>query len=293
MNLDVIGRGADLQVGTARVHVRRWGPIDGRPLLFLHSLGPAASGALLGPGLGPLPDAGYSIAAPDQPGFGLTPPLEPDGYTPARLVELAWSIADALGWDRLVLAGHSWGGSIAIHAAAARPERVRALVLVDSGHLDYADSPGANLGQTLDEMSAAMEAARRRAPDRAGVARDLELPVDDPVVEAFMEGVTDDGAGGLISRTLGSSRAGAMYHLARARQSDQWAAIAAAGIPTLLLLATEPDDLRATNEAAAGRFHAGVPQADVRPIPGATHSLITDLRGEFGQIVLDWLARVG
>jgi pimeloyl-ACP methyl ester carboxylesterase len=138
-----------------------------------------------------------------------------------------------------------------------------------------------------------MEAARRRAPDRAGVARDLELPVDDSVVTAFMEGITDDGSGGLISRTLGSSRARAMYHLARARQSDRWAAVAAAATPTLLLLATEPDDARATNEVAAARFHAAVPQADIRLVPGATHSLITDLRDEFGQIVLDWLARLG
>ena len=92
----------------------------------------------------------------------------------------------------------------------------------------------------------------------------------------------DDGAGGLISRTLGTSRGAAMYHLTRARQSDRWAAIATAGTPTLLLLATKPDDIRSMNEAAAARFRAAVPQADVRFIEGASHSLITDLREEFG-----------
>jgi pimeloyl-ACP methyl ester carboxylesterase len=283
-------RGEWVDVGDARVFVRRWGRADARPLLILHSLGPAASGALVGPGIGPLADAGWSVAAPDMPGFGETPPLDADGYTPVALTELVWGVADQLGWRRIVLAGHSWGGSTAVHAAAARPDRVDALVLVDSGHVDYADQPGSNLDQSLEQLSSSFEDARRRAQDRAGVAKDLELRIDDPVVDAFMAGLTDDGAGGLISRTLGSSRARAMYHLARARQSDQWPAIAAAGTPTLLLLATQPDDLREMNESAAARFGAVVPQADIRFVEGASHSLITDRRDRFGETVRDWLA---
>ena len=282
-------RGEWLEVGGERVYVRRWGPDAGRPVLFLHSLGPAASGALLGPGIGPLAEAGFAIAAPDHPGFGQSPPIEADSYAVPRLADRTWAIADALGWGELVLSGHSWGGSIAVHAAAARPDRVRALVLVDSGHLDYADQPEADLGKSLEELSSEAEAARRRAPDRAGVAKDLELAIDDPVVTAFLEGVMDDGAGGLISRTVGTSRGAAMYHLIRARQSDQWPAIADARIPTLLLLATKPDDIRSMNEAGAARFGDAVPHADIRFIEGATHSLITDLRDEFGRIVADWL----
>ena len=275
--------------GERASYVRRWGPDDGRPLLFLHSLGPAASGALLGPGVGPLVDAGFAIAAPDHPGFGESPPIDAAEYAVPRLADRAWQIADALGWPELVLSGHSWGGSMAVHAAAARPERVQALVLVDSGHLDYADQPGVGLDKSLESLSEEAEAARRRAPNRAGVAKDLELDVDDPVVDAFLEGMQDDGEGGLISRTLGTSRGAAMYHLMRARQSDQWQALADAGIPTLLLLATTPDDIRAMNETAAERFRTAVPQSDIRFIEGATHSLITDLRDRFGKLVAEWL----
>lgn len=292
MNDTVSGAALDVTVDGRPIHVRRWGPLDGQPILFFHSLGPAASAALLGPGLGPLAAAGWSIAGPDMPGFGQTPPIEADAYAVPRLTALAWGIADALGWDRVVLAGHSWGGAVAIHAAVAHPERVRALVLVDSGHLDYAAAPGADLSASLDQLAAEAEAARRRAPDRLGVARDLELPVDDPVISAFMEGMTDDGAGGLISRTLGTSRAAAMYHLMRSRQTEQWPAVAAAGVPTLLLLATRPDQVREANEAAGARFAAAIPQADVRYLD-ASHSMITDLRDEFGATVRDWLSRLG
>jgi pimeloyl-ACP methyl ester carboxylesterase len=280
-----------VELGGERVYVRRWGPDDGRPFLFLHSLGPAASGALLGPGIGPLGEAGIAIAAPDHPGFGQSPPVDADAYGVARLSERTWAIADALGWGNIVLSGHSWGGAVAVHAAAARPERVQALVLVDSGHLDYGDQPQADRTQSLEALSAEAEAARRRAPDRAGVAKDLELAPDDPVVTAFLEGMMGDGEGGLISRTLGSSRGAAMYHLMRSLQSEQWPAIGDARIPTLLLLATRPDEIRTMNEAGAARFLAAVPHADVRFIEGATHSLITDMRERFGATVASWLAR--
>ena len=49
-----------------------------------------------------------------------------------------------------MLAGHSWGGTVAVHAAADRPSSVAALVLFDSGHLDYADDPSSDSEATLE-----------------------------------------------------------------------------------------------------------------------------------------------
>lgn len=272
-----------------RLHVRRWGPPDGAPLLFLHSLGSSSTAAFLGLGVGPIVDAGYAVAAPDMPGFGGTPPLDADDYDVPRLGSRMWALADELGWDRLVLAGHSWGGSVAVHMAAASPERVEALVLVDSGHLDYGETPDADLSASLEAMTEKAEAERLRLPDRATLVKELEVAEDDPIVDAFLEGMMDDGAGGLVARTLGSSRAAAMYHLMRAVQSSRWATIAAAGIPTLLLLATEPATAREQNEPAARRFEAAIPSADIRFIEGGTHSLITDMRARFGETVAEWL----
>ena len=278
-----------VDAGGTRLYVRRWGEAGGTPLLFLHSLGPAASAALLGLGVGPIVEAGYEVAAPDMPGFGSSPPLAAERYEVPRLAEMAWAVADALGWERLALAGHSWGGSVAVHAAAAAPGRVEALVFLDSGHIDYADQDGADLSASLEQLAEGSEAARLHAADRAEVTRELKVADDDPLVDAFLEGMTDDGQGALISRTLGTTRGAAMYHLMRARQSAHWPAIAAAGIPTLLLLATEPAELRAQNERAAARFRAVVPGADIRFLEGVTHSLVTDMREDFGRLVADWL----
>jgi pimeloyl-ACP methyl ester carboxylesterase len=292
MHDPLIGRSELVDVDGANFNVRRWGDRGGRPFLFLHSLGPAASAALLGPGVGPIADAGYAVAAPDMPGFGRTPPLPAVRYEVAALAGLVWALVDRLGLDRIVLSGHSWGGAVASHVAAARPERVQALVLVDSGHIDYANSPGADLSKSLDALADEAETARRRATDAADLARQLEIDPGDPLVEALLEGMIDDGAGGLISATTGRSRASAMYHLMRARSTETWPVTAAARIPTLLLLATKPEDTRRQNEEAAARFSAAIPHADVRFVQDASHSMVTDLRDRFGSTVVEWLRGV-
>ena len=275
------------------LHLRRWGGADGRPLLFLHSLGPASSAAFLGLAAKPLVDAGYAVVAPDLPGYGLSAPLPAEEYAVPALAERIGRLADDLGWSRFVLVGHSWGGAIACHLAAASPDRVEALVLVDSGHLDYADVPGADLDATVEELVARGEERRMRLSNRSDVADLLEVPWDDPLVDCFLEGMEQDEDGTLVSRTPGIASGPALYHLALSRQSETWPVIAAHHIPTLLLLATRPDDARAVNEQGAARFEVAVPQAEIRWVADATHSLITDERERFGATVADWLAGRG
>src|SRR4029450_13786128 len=75
--------------------VRRWGRRGGTPLLFLHSLGPASSAAFLGLAAGPLEEAGYDVAAPDLPGYGGSPPVDPDAYAVPVLAELVARVPGA------------------------------------------------------------------------------------------------------------------------------------------------------------------------------------------------------
>lgn len=276
-------------VGGVPLAVRRWGRRGGTPLLFLHSLGPASSAAFLGLAVGPLEEAGYDVVAPDLPGYGESPPVAPDDYAVPALAELMAELVGELGWTRVVLVGHSWGGAIACHLAAARPDLVSALVLVDSGHLDYADTPGADLSLSVEELVAEGDEKRLRLPGRTAVVDMLDVDPDDVLVDAFLEGMEADGEGGLVSRTPGSARGPALYHLARSLQSRTWPSIHTAQLPVLLLLATEPAEARAVNEGGAARFVAAIPAADVRWVAGATHSLVTDERERFGATVAGWL----
>jgi pimeloyl-ACP methyl ester carboxylesterase len=71
--------------------------------------------------------AGVDALALDLPGFGATPePAEPWGAAGyAAAVAAVLDEAD----EPVVVVGHSFGGRVAVHLAAAAPERVRALVL--------------------------------------------------------------------------------------------------------------------------------------------------------------------
>ncbi len=60
-------------------------------------------------------------------------------YALGALAGLLDELIDERELDRPVLAGHSWGGAVAMAYAATHPDDVRALILLDSGHLDYAD----------------------------------------------------------------------------------------------------------------------------------------------------------
>ena len=284
-------------VDETTIALREWGPADGTPLLHLHALGPAASAALVELMAEPLVERGLRILAPDGPGFGASDPLaSADEYAVEALAARVCRLCDVLELERVLLCGHSWGGAIACHAAAAAPERVRALVLLDSGHLDYRDVPGVDLSVTLEEEIERAEAVRWRLPGEGQLEAALEI--DDPerrarLARLLREGLSDDGSGGLVGTAPGTVRGPVMHHLARARQSETWPAIAAAGIPTLLLLATQPDEAATLNRQAAARFTAAIPTADVMHLEGAGHGMMTDLEEALGETIATWLAGRG
>jgi pimeloyl-ACP methyl ester carboxylesterase len=110
----------------------------GPALLLLHSLG--GRGAHWGPQLAALA-ATHRVAAPDLRGHGRSAPAPDGDYSLAAHAADALAVADALGFERFAVAGHSMGALVAIELAARHPERVMALGLVDPSG-DAADDPG-------------------------------------------------------------------------------------------------------------------------------------------------------
>jgi pimeloyl-ACP methyl ester carboxylesterase len=120
------------------LHARDWGG-EGPAVVLLHGL---ASNARIWDGVASrLAGAGFRAVALDQRGHGESD--QPDaGYDFASVVaDLAVALA-ALGLDRPLLAGHSWGASVALQYAADRPGGLAGLVLVDGGFLAVADWAG-------------------------------------------------------------------------------------------------------------------------------------------------------
>jgi pimeloyl-ACP methyl ester carboxylesterase len=75
----------------------------------------------------------YRVIAPDLPGFGGSEPLPEVTFT--TLIGWLGGFLDAVGARRVTLIGNSFGGLLARLFAAAYPERLRALILVNGGTL--------------------------------------------------------------------------------------------------------------------------------------------------------------
>jgi pimeloyl-ACP methyl ester carboxylesterase len=89
-------------------------------------------------------------------------------------------LIDDLGLDRPVLVGHSFGGSVSLAFAVAHPDRVRALVMLDSG-LRSASTVGADLNPFYDALRAATPEQYRVIVEDFVRTR-LFDPMDDPAI---------------------------------------------------------------------------------------------------------------
>ena len=70
----------------------------------------------------------------DQRGHGLSD--NPGSYTFAEVTADLAAFIDALGLERPVIAGHSWGGGVAAQFAANYPDIPSAIALVDGGFVE-------------------------------------------------------------------------------------------------------------------------------------------------------------
>lgn len=100
----------------------------GAPLILMHGWGCDHTTVASVAATAALTHTVYSL---DLPGFGgSTEPREP--WTPERYAEMIRAFIDKLGLERPVLAGHSYGGRVAIVYAATHPQDVEKVILIDA-----------------------------------------------------------------------------------------------------------------------------------------------------------------
>lgn len=151
----------EIRLATARGELAalRGGREGGPRLLCLHGwLDNAASFLPLAPHL-----KDFDLVALDLPGHGASQHRAP-GYDYAFVdwVHDVLDAMDSLGWDRANLLGHSMGGAIASAVAAAVPDRVGRLALIEA--LGPVAGDPAAAGQRLRDAVAARRALAQRPP---------------------------------------------------------------------------------------------------------------------------------
>lgn len=84
-------------------------------------------------------------------------PQDPTQYSAAKAVGDMVALLDAAGFDRAVLAGHSLGGYLSLAFNVAHPNRVRALILNDTGPGYRKDEGRAEWNQLAERYAVSLE----------------------------------------------------------------------------------------------------------------------------------------
>ena len=204
----------------------------------------------------------HRVVAFDLRGHGESDaPTEPSAYSLDRLGADVLAVADSLELESFRLLGHSMGGMVARRVVLARPDRIDALVLMDT-------SAGPPPGIDPDLVRLGAEVAVR---DGMSVLRVL-LEQIDPLGSAAHQRVVAERPGfreygdykwSALSPVMWSALA-----VELTMQPDQLAELGAVACPTLVLVGEEDRTFLEPSFLLAG----AVPDARLVVIPEAGHS---------------------
>jgi pimeloyl-ACP methyl ester carboxylesterase len=247
----------------AGLEVLEWGAENVRPLLFLHGSGPFNAGAASIATVAPTwVRAGLRVLAPNAPGFGGSPPLEPEEYSVRRISELVVRVLDELELERTAVAGFSWGGRVALRLP---PERVSALVLFDIGYRPPPDFP------PYQELLASY---REQWPSfeswESFLQEAREFTKDTPGTEERLRAAMVERNGRIVPRLSPEIAAGTFSWIPREPDSEWWDRWRET--PLLLFVATEPE----VDEDALASFTAALPRAEIERVENAGHDVLSD-----------------
>lgn len=121
------------QNGSIVLHAVVSGPKDGPAVVLLHGFPEFWYGWRKQ--IEPLAAAGFRVIVPDQRGYNLS--SKPSGVASYALTELVSdviAIADQLGQQKILLAGHDWGAAVAWTTALLHPGRIAKLAILNVPH---------------------------------------------------------------------------------------------------------------------------------------------------------------
>ncbi|MBZ5608585.1 MAG: alpha/beta hydrolase [Acidobacteriia bacterium] len=189
-------------------------------------------------------------------------PADPAEYSEDKTVADMAALLDAAGADRAIVGGLSLGGYMSLAFHRAHPERVRALLIIDTG-------PGFKNEEAREKWNRRCEEfARHFEAEGLGYLRSLskEMTMSS---HRSADGLVRAARGMLIQRD------------ARVIQS-----LAGIQVPALVIVGADDTPFL----AAADYMAAKIPNAMKVVIPGAGHASNIDQPGEFNRAVVRFLA---
>jgi 3-oxoadipate enol-lactonase len=250
-----------VDLGTVSLEVAEAGA-GGRPVMLVHGF--TADKDEVGQVLGPLADRGWHAVAPDLRGHGRSDhPTDPAAYGFEIMAADVVALADALGWDRFALVGHSMGGGVAQFVALDHPGRLTGLVLASTFH-----GPVKGISMELVELGRWVV----RESGMAGLAQALAARrADDPESIAAVERLQEARPGYLEQSRLRLEATSPDMWMAMAPrfvdQADRLGRLAGLHVPTAVVVG----ELDATMLDDSRRLAEAIPGAQLTVIPDAGH----------------------
>lgn len=204
----------------------------------------------------------YRVVVFDHRGHGESgAPTDEASYSLERLGADILCVADALGEDTFVLLGHSMGGMVARKVALTNPDRIDALILMDTCH-----GPIAAVDGDLIEMGA--QIALTEGMTTLKEILDAGTPLDNPAYQRLLE--ERPGYREFQEKKFGSLSAVMWATIVRAirDQSDDLEAMRSLEMPTLVMVGEV--DLPFVSQSRA--MADAIPGAVLAVIPDAGHS---------------------
>ncbi|HEX8628426.1 MAG TPA: alpha/beta fold hydrolase [Catenuloplanes sp.] len=255
----------DVQTGFGSVHVHRYGPASGVPIVLLHGAGGNSSNwyAQVGALGGHHPV--YAVDTIDEPGRSIQrQPVTGSADNAAWLDE---TLA-GLGLAGVHLVGHSYGGWLALNQAVYRPARLRSVTLLDPGGLGKVP---VTFFLHLLAGALAMAAPGRTRPWLARkIAFQALFEAPDQIVPIRIAATTFRGARPVAARRF---------------DDDELRAVR---VPTQLLLAGRSSLLHP--QRALARARNLIPQVRAEIVAGASHGLPLEQPALVNRRILDFVA---
>lgn len=209
--------------------------------------------------------AGYRHVMPDLPGFGATPPV-----AEASMASYARFVLDAIDVDRFVLAGLSMGGYVAMELVRQVPDRIEAMLLLDTRETPDTDEGRANRLRQAEDVA------------KNGIAGVVEAMLPKMVVQDAYR----DAARRIMESSSPQGTIAALK--AMAARPDSTETLRNAAMPAFII-AGDRDELTPMRDAE--RMVSLLPHAEMAPIARAAHLANYEASEQVNNLIAAFLGR--